>query len=165
MSNVRSERQTGTVRTRSVERLVAAAPAIAACAWLCTVTMAAQVPAGRTVWDGVYTTEQATRGAQVYMTQCASCHGESLGGLDQAPALTGDQFGSTWTGTTLGDLGERIRTSMPLGNPGTVSRPQLGELLAYLLKAGGFPAGQAPLDPQTSLLGTIRYEAIRPQPK
>ena len=45
--------------------------------------------AQKTVWDGVYTEEQAKRGAEVYAEKCAMCHGDSLGGVESAPALTG----------------------------------------------------------------------------
>ena len=47
--------------------------------------MAAQ--AHRTVWDGVYSEAQATRGKQAYIDNCASCHGEGMQGADLAPAL------------------------------------------------------------------------------
>ena len=32
----------------------------------------------RSVWDGVYTKEQAHRGQTVYGQECAKCHGENL---------------------------------------------------------------------------------------
>ena len=34
----------------------------------------------RSVWDGVYTSEQAQRGSTLYANSCASCHGSALGG-------------------------------------------------------------------------------------
>ena len=46
------------------------------------------------VWDGVYTEEQAGRGQALYAKECASCHGASLsGGEDGASA---DRLGASW---------------------------------------------------------------------
>ena len=39
----------------------------------------------QTVWDGVYTAEQAKRGAEVYANHCASCHGLALTGGEVCP--------------------------------------------------------------------------------
>ena len=66
---------------------------------------------------GVYTDAQATRGADTYNKECASCHGAGLEGDGFAPALSGTEFLSNWNGTTLGDLFDRIRISMPPGQP------------------------------------------------
>ncbi|HMD48892.1 MAG TPA: cytochrome c, partial [Bryobacteraceae bacterium] len=69
----------------------------------------AQTP--RSVWDGVYTQDQAKQGEAVYSESCSSCHGTSLIGQDAAPALAGGDFLSNWNGLTVGDLFERIRTT------------------------------------------------------
>lgn len=60
--------------------------------------------AARSVWDGVYTAEQAKRGEALYGEHCASCHGAALAGAEAAPALTGFEFSANWNGLTLGDL-------------------------------------------------------------
>jgi mono/diheme cytochrome c family protein len=65
--------------------------------------------AQKTVWDGVYTEEQAKRGAELYAEKCSMCHGDSLGGVESAPALTGPAFYGNWEGETLNALFERIR--------------------------------------------------------
>ena len=65
----------------------------------------------------------------------------------------------------LGELAERIRISMPADKPGSLSRPQLADILAFILKVDTFPAGSMPLDPQAAALGQIRFESLRPQPK
>src|SRR5262245_4497848 len=56
----------------------------------------------RTVWDAVYTAEQAKRGEEVYRTQCLPCHGEGLQGGGPATPLTGDIFMSNWNGVSMG---------------------------------------------------------------
>ena len=49
----------------------------------------AQQAESRSVWDGVYTEEQARRGAALYGQECASCHGATLTGGESAPPLVG----------------------------------------------------------------------------
>src|SRR5262245_50533232 len=76
----------------------------------------------RTQWDGVYNAAQAARGEPLYSQYCASCHGPELSGGEMAPALVGRDFNANWNDLSLGDLFDRIRTSMPQNNPGTLSR-------------------------------------------
>jgi len=113
----------------------------------------------RSVWDGVYTSEQAERGAALYANNCASCHGSALGGGESAPPLTGGEFSSNWNGLTVGDLFERIRISMPADRPGKLSREQDADVLAYMLNVSEFPAGKSELEHQTEVLKQIRIEA------
>src|SRR5437868_15414014 len=62
----------------------------------------------RSVWDGVYTQEQAKRGEEIYDKTCSACHGENLNGTGESPALAGGKFLSNWGGLTVGGLFERI---------------------------------------------------------
>jgi quinoprotein glucose dehydrogenase len=110
------------------------------------------------VWDGVYTSEQAERGAALYASNCASCHGSALGGGESAPPLTGGEFSSNWNGLTVGDLFERIRTTMPADRPGRLTREQDADVLAYMLSISEFPAGKVELGRQTEALKQIRIE-------
>jgi mono/diheme cytochrome c family protein len=116
----------------------------------------------RSVWDGVYTVEQAKRGSDAFSTECASCHGTDLTGGDSAPPLMGGEFTSNWNGLTVGDLFERIRTSMPANNPGKLSRDKNADILAFILSVNQFPAGKSELERQTEVLKQIRFEATRP---
>jgi S-disulfanyl-L-cysteine oxidoreductase SoxD len=111
------------------------------------------------VLDGVYSAPQAARGADSFVQNCALCHGASLGGVGEAPALLGAQFITDFNGLTVGDLFERIRTTMPLNNPGGLSRDQYADILAFLLKSNGFPAGPRELYRRTEYLNVIRFEA------
>ena len=119
---------------------------------------AAQAPT--TTWDGVYTVAQAKRGDALYRTHCASCHGEALGGAEAAPALVGDVFNAAWEGAPLADLLERARATMPQNKPGSLSRQQNADILAFMLQVGKFPAGTAELDGQA--IGDIIYRTYRP---
>jgi mono/diheme cytochrome c family protein len=125
------------------------------------VALSGQAPA-RTVWDGVYSAEQAEAGREVYAGACASCHGDALGGVEAAPALVGAAFTADWSGTTLNDLAERIRVSMPADDPGSLSRRRVADVVAYMLSAGGFPAGEFELARQAEVLQQIVYVSTRP---
>jgi mono/diheme cytochrome c family protein len=114
------------------------------------------------VWDGVYTEAQAVRGEKASGAQCASCHGQTLTGAEAAPALTGDVFNANWEGVPLGDLFERIRVSMPLDAPGTLSRQQTADVIAYMLKVGKFPAGGAELPTEAAALAQVTFVSNRP---
>ena len=116
----------------------------------------------RTVWDGVYSEEQATRGATLYADRCARCHGDGLGGVESAPALTGSAFYANWEGETLESLFERMRSSMPADKPGSLSRAQNADVLAHMLKMGGYPAGATALDGQAGALTTIAIRMYKP---
>lgn len=116
----------------------------------------------RTVWDAVYTETQAKRGGPVYETSCASCHGADLAGADVAPALVGFEFGSNWEGQTLDALVERIRRSMPQGAPGSLTRQEYVDVVAFMLSRAGLPAGNSELAAQADALAQISYRALKP---
>jgi len=124
------------------------------------IAIAAQTP--RTVWDGLYTEEQAARGEKLYTDRCSKCHGDTLGGQEAAPALTGPTFYSNWEGENLEALLDRIRTTMPQDKPGSLSRAQNADILAHMLHAGGFPAGPMPLDGQAGALSTVTIRMYKP---
>lgn len=109
------------------------------------------------VLDGVYTQAQAARGADQFAQNCAACHGASLSGNGEAPALVGAEFISDWAGLTLGELAERIHNTMPQDNPGKLSRAQYADILAYILKANGYPEGQKELDSRVEYSKAIAF--------
>jgi mono/diheme cytochrome c family protein len=113
----------------------------------------------KSVWDGVYTEEQANRGKQGYADQCASCHGPELTGGEMAPALAGGEFMAGWDGLTVGDLFERIRISMPQNSPGSLSNAQNADILAFMLASNKFPTGSTELAKDAMILKTIKFEA------
>jgi len=116
-------------------------------------------------WDGVYTEDQAKRGEPMYQQYCASCHGPDMSGGEMAPGLAGGEFSSNWNDLTLGQLFDRMRTSMPQNNPGSLSRQQCADILAFILNKGSAPAGQTELPTQSEVLGMIKYVAINPNAK
>src|SRR5258708_27422198 len=114
----------------------------------------------RTVWDGVYTDEQATRGEELYANNCVKCHGATLQGNGEgALPLTGATFKSTWNGVSLGAMLDRVRLSMPQDKPATMTPQQVAHLLAFILRANKYPAGKTELARQTDLLNAIVFQA------
>jgi mono/diheme cytochrome c family protein len=116
------------------------------------------------VWDGIYTEAQAAQGADGFAASCAACHGAALTGTGEAPALQGGQFIGDFDGLTMDRLLDRIRTTMPQDNPGALPRDQYAAILAFILKANGFPAGAKALDSRSEYLTGIRFEAANPHP-
>ena len=117
----------------------------------------------RSVWDGVYTADQAKRGEAAYSTNCASCHGDQLNGGEMAPPLAGGEFMSNWNGLTVGDLFDRIRSTMPATKPGSLTREVNADIVSYILAFNKFPAGDHELPHQTEVLKQIKLEADKPK--
>jgi len=113
----------------------------------------------KSVWDGVYTEEQAKRGAPLYSENCASCHGPELTVGEMAPALAGGEFLAGWDGLTVSDLFERIRISMPQNAPGSLSGQQNSDILAFVLAWNKFPTGTTELPKEAMILKSIKFEA------
>ena len=73
--------------------------------------------AGASVWDGVYTEEQASRGLVVYEKECAACNLDNLQGDGLAPGLVADAFSYRWQDGPLSDLFIVIKETMPADRP------------------------------------------------
>jgi mono/diheme cytochrome c family protein len=130
--------------------------------WIVGVFAAANAQAPKSVWDGAYTEEQAKRGADAYMKNCAECHQAELSGDGFAPALAGSDFMNAWNGLTVGDLFDRIRVSMPPGKEGSVSNADKMDIVAHILSVNKFPAGTTELPPQLEAAKQIKFEATKP---
>jgi cytochrome c5 len=96
-----------------------------------------------TVWDGVFTAEQAARGKAIFAATCAGCHGADLNGVNR-PALKGEAFLNHWMEDSLDALFARVK-SMPTNgsNLGDIAN---ADVLAFLLEANGFPRGTQELN-------------------
>jgi mono/diheme cytochrome c family protein len=119
---------------------------------------AAAIQTTRTTKDGVYAEEQATRGKAAYGEQCSSCHGEDLSGGD-GPSLKGGEFITAWDGLGLDVLSGRIQDTMPKNSPGSLTPAMTTDLVAFLLKSNGFPAGTQPLPgakPDQAQIGFVK---------
>ena len=105
---------------------------------------------------GVYSDAQSARGQSVSEKSCESCHGMKLSGSDIGPTLVGDFFISNWADRSVGDLYEKIHTTMPADAPGTLSPAQAADVIAYIFKLNKFPAGANDLGSEASALNAIK---------
>jgi mono/diheme cytochrome c family protein len=107
--------------------------------------------------EGFYSVAQAERGARVYASHCERCHGVGLfGDLNtEVPALVDDEFLVPWEKSTVGDLLTRISTTMPGNRPGSLSRAEYLDVVAYLLRANRFPAGERELPDDPAALARL----------
>ena len=113
----------------------------------------------RTVWDGVYTEEQAKRGESIYLDHCLRCHGPKLLGGNEVGALTGPVFNGNWDGVPLSQMLDRVRVTMPLDKPSTMSRQQITDVLTYIFSFNKIPPGKTELPRQAEMLNLIHYKA------
>jgi polar amino acid transport system substrate-binding protein len=117
----------------------------------------------KSVWAGVYDPKQAARGAELYTRACASCHGQDLEGIEQAPPLAGGTFAQRWDGSSLKKLFDRME-DMPPDDPNKrLSDQQNADVLAFLLSANKIPAGAAALAADRNGLAQITFLATKPK--
>jgi quinoprotein glucose dehydrogenase len=115
------------------------------------------------IWDGVYSAAQAQRGATLYANLCTSCHQDNLAGDGgDTPALAGKAFMNDWDGQAVAALIDRIHTSMPQSDPGTLNMQQATDLTAYLLSANQIPAGSSELSADPQAQQNIQFQAKKP---
>jgi quinoprotein glucose dehydrogenase len=109
---------------------------------------AAKPDGTRTVWNGVFTEEQAQRGRGLYAEHCARCHGSDLEGGENR-ALAGERFWISWQETTLDRLLGHITTNMPFSDDGalkgTLGAAVYADITSHILSVNQFPHGTTEL--------------------
>lgn len=115
-----------------------------------------------TTWDSVYTTVQAAHGDSVYRQTCVKCHGATLGGTPDGTPLAGHDFLTNWDGLTLGDLYDKILTTMPPDKPKSVAPQDIADVMAFVLAQNQFPAGQTALTPDSTRLRDVKIAQNHP---
>ncbi|HEY4709641.1 MAG TPA: cytochrome c [Candidatus Acidoferrales bacterium] len=112
-------------------------------------------PPSKTIWDGVYTDDQAARGKAQYNTSCSSCHMEDLSGSGQALPLAGDAFTDIWEGQTVADLLGLVQGTMPQDKPGSLSPEAALDVITYILQYNKYPSGKEELKNDPDALKNI----------
>ena len=112
-------------------------------------------PAGKAAGDGIFTTDQSKRGEAVYNANCAMCHQPDLGGKEPVPELAGDKWLAHWLNHSVGELFTRVSTTMPQGKPGSLTKDQYIDVIAFIIDANGFKSGSTELKPDPDTLKTI----------
>jgi mono/diheme cytochrome c family protein len=116
-----------------------------------------QQPA-KSVNDGVYTAQQATRGQTVYTGRCASCHAPTLTGRT-GPPLAGAEFLVNWETRPLIELANKIQRTMPRDETERLTPQQTADVLAYMLQVGKYPAGSTELAINDAVLKQVTFPA------
>lgn len=119
---------------------------------LLTLTQNVGAPAAGSVLNGVYTGSQAARGEQTFQKMCMSCH--------TVAEHTGRKFGVIWAGKTMGDLFDIVSNTMPEADPGSLTPDEYAGILAFFLRASGYPEGQQELPSELSALMKLRIEPV-----
>ena len=110
----------------------------------------------KNVREGAFSADQADRGKAGFEGVCQRCHGAALTGSEgNGPPLKGAAFLAHWDKDTLGSLWVKIRDTMPLGTPGTLTDEVKLQILAYVLQQNGFPAGKIDLPMDVNALDEI----------
>ena len=108
-----------------------------------------------TIWDGVYTDDQASRGQRVYETECTECHLETLMVDGNAPALIGRTFFVRWSDLSVADMVVATRSTMPEFAPDSLSTEQYVDIAAYVLAQSEVPSGDNELPADLGALAEI----------
>lgn len=122
--------------------------AMAACSMFAA-PLAAQ-PAPRSSDAGVFTREQVSRGQDVFVAQCRSCH---MPESHASPA-----FQAAWGGKPLSELYAYIRERMPKNEPASLSDQEYIDVMTYLLRLNRAPEGAAELPADADALKGIRFD-------
>lgn len=109
--------------------------------------------------EGLYSPAQALRGEETYQQFCSACHGARLQGTPAAP-LTGEAFRGRWEDGkhTLDDLYYIIRSLMPNNAPGSLSKSQYADVVAFILKVNNYPAGEEELVPKAPEMKAVTLQ-------
>lgn len=92
--------------------------------------------------------QQLERGEQWFRARCLECHAHQ--------AIANGDFQMKWDGRTAYELFERVRSSMPENDPGSLSSGTYTAIIAYLLKLNGMPVGATPLSSDSAALAEVR---------
>jgi polar amino acid transport system substrate-binding protein len=92
----------------------------------------------------LYTEAQAADGEKKFQENCSRCHGHDLSGIS-GPALVGPTFASVKAGFTLGNIFLIVSQNMPATQPGSLAHDDYVQIMSFLLKKNGYPAGTAAL--------------------
>jgi len=114
----------------------------------------------RTIWDRVFSEDQANRGKSGYVTACGYCHMDDLsgGGGDEPglspPGLAGSVFLERWRDASVAELAGTIAATMPFERP-KLELETYVDIVAYLLKVNGAQPGDEQLPLDGEILNTI----------
>lgn len=133
-------------------------PIAAFCVWFVSGTLGLLLATGlsaaaedkKTIADKVYSAEQADRGEARFKTSCSSCHTPNSFG--------GGALAERWNGQSLGQVFDFISNVMPENDPGSLKAEEYINVIAFLLKVNGYPAGDSDLPTDGAALKNIAID-------
>ena len=115
----------------------------------------------QTIWSGVFSAAQAKRGEAIAGQRCAACHNADLAGGQDGPPLVGSDVLQAWSGTSAGDLFDRIRRTMPADAPQSLSPQDTADVVAFIFSQNKCPAGDKELPSDMEALKQIQITPER----
>jgi mono/diheme cytochrome c family protein len=99
--------------------------------------------------SGHYTAEQGSRGAEVFGAHCGSCHIER--------EFSGRLFAMSWSGKSLFEFYDFLRTAMPYDDPGSLTAQEYTDIVAFILQNNGYSIGGSELPSRPDALSAISF--------
>jgi mono/diheme cytochrome c family protein len=112
---------------------------------------AAVLPQSKTVWDGIYTEQQAARGSASFASSCTRCHAADANGGEEGRNLAGKAFWDSFRESTVDHLLDYVSRNMPNGAGGTLSPNTYADLVAYILSRNDLPSGPNELTKESAV--------------
>ncbi len=109
-------------------------------------------PPERSTKSGIFSADQAAKGKDVYLGQCQSCH--------TAASLTAGDFVNNWNTRPLRELFTYLVENMPESEPGSLSKTQYAQVIAYILQLNNMPAGEAELAAEPDSVAGIKIDLL-----
>ncbi len=109
-----------------------------------------------TVWNGIYTPDQALRGQDAFELHCLRCHETDIDAANPDARFRGHMFMERWREYDLVSLYDFIRLTMPRRDPGSLSDATYVDIVAHVMMVNAFPPGPRELD--TEVLQSIQIE-------
>ena len=117
-------------------------------------------PPAKSVWDGVFTKQQADRGKEAYGRTCTHCHRDDLSGNeDGAPALRGAEFSERWKDRPLSEFYFVLGETMPQDEPASLTAQAYVDIISFILSGNNMPVGERELPPDRESLKQIKFTA------
>ena len=117
----------------------------------------AQVVRGQDADAGIYTLQQAAVGRDLYVRDCAVCHGAALEGAEAGLDLAGRAFRDRWRAMSIGQFFELTKQTMPVTNPAGLSDVNYAAVVAFMLNRNGYAPGDRPLSSDMAQLADIPF--------
>jgi mono/diheme cytochrome c family protein len=105
----------------------------------------------KTVWDGIYTQQQAARGAASFASSCERCHTAAANAGEEGRNLAGKGFWDGFRESTVDHLLDYVSKNMPNGAGGSLSANTYVDLVAFILSRNDLPSGPTELTKESAV--------------